>query len=112
MPDNYESRLAEWKTKHGYRDLDPDAEEEEALRAADKQLKGDDYCVLCGKGPQPISGMVLITYRDDPYLQPDYGASDEPCPPDERVRACPQCWAAERSEESNDESETRLRSES
>lgn len=116
MSDQYESRLAEWMAKHGVtRAVIPgtpehaDAEEM-ALRAADKKLKGEDYCVLCGHGPQPISGMELITRQDDPYIQPendsDEDEEDRLPEVETRVRACPKCWAVEYGDEDDDEDET------
>ena len=97
--EDYETQLAAWKTKHGFRDLDPSAEEDEMLRAADKALKGEDYCVICGNGPQKIAEMCLITRRDDPYIQPEESDEDENVQPDNRVRACPKCWAIEYGDE-------------
>ncbi len=105
MPDEYDQRLAKWMTKHGVgREVIPGTiehanAEEIALRVADKKLKGEDYCVICGKGPQPISGMELITRMNDPYIQPEDDSDEDE--PDElpavenRVRACPKCWAVE-----------------
>jgi glyoxylase-like metal-dependent hydrolase (beta-lactamase superfamily II) len=112
MPDDYETRLAEWKTKHGYvAPLGPESTADEwaaadaAQKAADAKLKGEDYCVLCGHGPQPISGMVLITRRDDPYIQIDDSEDEEDDDEDalpkveNRVRACPKCYAIEYGDE-------------
>jgi hypothetical protein len=97
----YEERLEKWKLDHGAQLGDTD--EDAILRAADKKLPGDSYCVLCGKGPQPISGMVLITYMDDPYKQSDpEEGEDRPDgnpPVAERIRACPECWKEEYGEE-------------
>ena len=108
MPDEYDQRLADWMAKHGVTRAvivgtreHADAEEI-ALRCADKKLKGEDYCVVCGHGPQPISGMELITRRDDPYIQLEDAADgdDDDLPEVKtRVRACPKCWAIEYGEE-------------
>lgn len=105
MPDDYEKRLAEWMAKHGVTraaipgTIEHADAEEVALRVADKKLKGEDYCVICGNGPQPISGMELITRRDDPYIQPEEDDKDEFGNADTRVRACPKCWAVEYGDE-------------
>ena len=99
--DTYEQKLAEWMARHGVgREVIPgtieaaDAEDM-ARRVADKKRKGEDYCVVCGEGPQPISGMELITRRDDPYIQPEEDDKDEFGNADTSVRACPKCWAVE-----------------
>lgn len=109
MPDDYEKRLAEWMAKHGVGreviagTIEHADAEEMALRVADKKLKGEDYCVICGHGPQPISGMELITRRDDPYIQPeddsDEDEEDRLPEVETRVRACPECWAVEYGDE-------------
>lgn len=89
--DDYEARLSAWKKAHGFRDVSPEAEANELLKASDRTLDGEDYCVLCGKGPQKITDLVLITREDDPYIQPDFDDQGE-VPIAERVRACPKCW--------------------
>lgn len=99
--DDYEKRLADWMAKQGVGreviagTIEHADAEEMALRVADKKSKGEDYCVICGEGPQPISGMELITRRDDPYIQPEESDEDEDGQPDNRVRACPKCWKIE-----------------
>lgn len=118
MPDDYDQKLAVWMAKHGVgREViagtteHADAEEM-ALRVADKKLKGEDYCVICGHGPQPISGMELITRRDDPYIQPeddsDEDEEDRLPEVETRVRACPKCWAVKYGDEDelSDEDDT------
>lgn len=105
MPDDYEKRLAEWMARQGVGreviagTVEHGDAEEMAQRVADKKRKGDDYCVICGHGPQPISGMELITRRDDPYIQPEEDDKDEFGNADTSVRACPKCWAIEYGDE-------------
>jgi hypothetical protein len=90
---DYEARLAEWKARAGYREpLEESDEADAALVAADRKLPGEDYCVLCGEGPQPISSLVLITHRCDPYIQMDQSGEDEEDMIDARLRACPRCY--------------------
>lgn len=76
--------IDEFKAKHGH--VGALATAEEIIRAkvnADRQKKGEDYCVLCAEGPMPISAMRLITREEDPYIQLD---NDDP------VRACASCF--------------------
>lgn len=91
----YDNKLAEWKAKAGYRTPEQvDDEQDQATRAADRLRKGDDYCVYCGHGPQPISGMCLVTREDDPYVQMEDDDEDEDGLP-VVARACPKCWQEE-----------------
>ena len=89
---NYQSELTAWKLKHGWSDSDDGSEEGIRLQVeADRKLPGSDYCVLCGKGPQPINQLRLITRAEDPYIQ----IENEPGiagRPSNRVRACPKCF--------------------
>jgi hypothetical protein len=76
--------IDEFKAKHGHTGALATADE--IIRAkvnADRQKKGEDYCVLCAEGLMPISGMRLITSEEDPYIQLD---SARP------VRACASCF--------------------
>lgn len=101
---DYEDRLSKWAANHGVVPHQPGSIEEAeakdaALKACDKRMPGDDYCVICGHGPQPISGMMLITRRDDPYTQiddmDDDGGDDDVAKEENRVRACPKCFEEE-----------------
>ena len=90
---DYGAQLAAWKSKVGYREpLDGEDDEEQTRCAADRKLPGEDYCVICGEGPQTISGMCLITRRTDPYLQCDHEKAEDEDAPDNRSRACPRCF--------------------
>jgi hypothetical protein len=103
--DEYEARLSEWKARMGFREPhDVEDEQDQALMARDKKLEGEDYCVLCGEGPQPICDLVLITRRMDPYIQdePDPDEDEELTEPSHRVRACPTCYKAKYEDEDSE----------
>jgi hypothetical protein len=91
--EQYDAALNAWKLKHGYANTTADASDNGIFEqvAADRQRKGDSYCVLCSKGPQPISGMRLITRAEDPYMQFDNDPADDD-KEENRVRACPECF--------------------
>lgn len=100
MSADYERQLAEWKLKHGFKDLSDAADADEVERVADREVAGEDYCVCCGDGPFSIRDMVLITERDDPYIQPEVAEDSSPL---ERVRACPKCWKANYGEDADND---------
>ncbi len=114
--EKYEQDLAAWKTRMGITPAmlpgttEHSEMQEIVMKAADRKLTGEDYCIHCGNGPQPISGMVLITRMDDPYVQPqaDDDEDDEDALPavENRVRACPKCFAIEYQDAEDDRDET------
>jgi hypothetical protein len=87
---DYQTRLAQWKARHG---LDPavDQNQDELRMTAEEQAsKETSWCLGCDK-EMPVREMKLITRRIDPYVQYDEGETDH-IAPSFRVRMCPQCF--------------------
>lgn len=86
----YETKLAEWKAKHG---LDPAGEtnpDEMRMAHEESQAKGRSRCVACDKH-MPIREMKLITRAIDAYIQIDESEGDY-ISKSNRVRMCPDCF--------------------
>lgn len=88
--DDYQAKLAAWKTSHGL-DADIDQNADELRMAAEEQAsKKTSWCLDCDK-EMPVRDMKLITRRIDPYTQCDEGETDYIAFPN-RVRMCPECF--------------------
>lgn len=87
---DYQTQLDAWKAKHGIGRAENSAEG--WMLAQEMESERKDRCITCAK-EMPIMKMELITRSIDPCVQLSKGFGDY-IPVADRVRMCPECFAA------------------
>lgn len=75
MSDDYQEKLAAWKTGVGLDKVDLSNPDEMRMIAEDHVSKKETWCFGCDE-KMPVSQMHLITRRIDPYIQMFEGTGD------------------------------------
>lgn len=87
----YDTKLAEWKSKHGLVPMPDTSQDELRMAAEDQSSKRKSWCFGCDK-ELPVREMRLITRAIDAYLQHDEGGEGDYISKDCRVYMCPACF--------------------
>ena len=90
---SYQQQLDAWKAKQGLTRADETNPYELRMIAEQKLSHELSWCLGCDK-KLPVTEMIIITRRTDPYVQTDEGPTDYITKPN-RIYMCPDCYKAQ-----------------